>query len=151
MAASLLKKHALIQPAFSGAGRGDTFAAAVQTAIEAVLAAEWSNAKRFREGLDFAKEAVRFLGHLGHKLAGAEAIAARANAMADAADQPSPAVIVGLKTLANLLLGKVPTPGGKGKKKREREAGADANAGEGAEGASAKKTKKGKADRLKKK
>ena len=99
--------------------------------------------RRGREFFPEAPEHAREL--LGRQLDGAEAVAAKCTDLADAEDQPSPAVIVGLKNLANLLLGKPATPGGKGKKKREREAAAAAGGaaqGEPGEG-SAKKAKKG--------
>jgi len=121
MSKELLKKTQLIKDSFDGA-RGKKLASIVKKSIEAVLDTTWSNAKRFREGLDFSQAALKFLVTIGAKIDGTS-LAEKATKLADG-ESPSPAVIVGLKSLSNMLLGKttVAPVSNKSKKKREREA-----------------------------
>jgi len=122
MAAALWKKQALIKDQFNPA-RQSRLAELVSKCIQGVLEHSWQKAKWFREGLVFAQGALKFIALLGMVVPGAADLAQKASSLAEAENKPSPAVLVGLKTVSNMLMGKDSKgEGRKAKNKRAREA-----------------------------
>jgi len=145
MSAALLKKHALIKESFSGA-RSQKLGSHVGQAIEGLLDSSWSKAKQFRQALDFAQVALKFLSLLGVSVGDAARLAEKASGLAQGDKHPSPAVLVGLKTVSNLLLGKTTTPQESKKAKKRRLQESQAEDAEGATGGE-QKQKKGKSSK----